>query len=216
MKQNCLQCSAPFEITQEDLTFYEKVSPEFNGKKEPIPPPTLCPECRVQRRMAFRNERNLYHRKCDLTGKQIISIYSPDKSYKVYDQAAWWSDDGDPLSFGRLFDVSRPFFEQFGELMRDVPRRSLVYFQNENSDYTNVCSYNKDCYLLFSSDYREQNLPVPRRSPDQRHLDRFALRNPRKFFDRSCGKCKKAIRTTYSPDGPEIVYCERCYLETVS
>ncbi len=63
--------------------------------------------------------------------------------------------------------------------------------------------------------YREQNLPVPHRCPDQRHLDRFALRNPRKFFDRTCGKCKKAIRTTYQPSRSEIVYCEECYVKEV-
>jgi hypothetical protein len=63
--------------------------------------------------------------------------------------------------------------------------------------------------------YREQNLPVPRRSPDQRHLDRSALRNPRTFFDRACGKCTKAIRSTYSLDRPEIVYCESCYQKEV-
>ena len=62
---------------------------------------------------------------------------------------------------------------------------------------------------------RRQTIPLPRRSPDQRHLDRFAKRNPRKFFDRQCGKCGKAIRTTYAPDRPEIVYCEQCYLQEV-
>jgi hypothetical protein len=63
--------------------------------------------------------------------------------------------------------------------------------------------------------YREQNIPLPRRSPEQRHVDRFSLRNPRKFWDRECGKCGKGIRTTYSPERPEIVYCEECYLKTV-
>jgi hypothetical protein len=37
--------------------------------------------------------------------------------------------------------------------------------------------------------YRKHNLPIPRRHPDQRHLDRMALRNPRKLFDRKCDKC---------------------------
>lgn len=62
--------------------------------------------------------------------------------------------------------------------------------------------------------YREQHLPIPHKSPDQRHLDRFAQRNPRTFWDRQCAKCNKDIRTTYSPDKPETVYCEACYKET--
>jgi hypothetical protein len=63
--------------------------------------------------------------------------------------------------------------------------------------------------------YRKHNLPIPRRHPDQRHLDRMALRNPRKLFDRKCDKCNKDIKTTYSPDRKEIVYCESCYEKEV-
>ncbi len=88
--RTCRACSIPFSITDRDMEFYAKVSPIFNGKKELIPPSTLCPECRQQRRLTFRNERNLYKRTCDLTRKDIISIYSPDKPYIVYESSAWW------------------------------------------------------------------------------------------------------------------------------
>lgn len=63
--------------------------------------------------------------------------------------------------------------------------------------------------------YREQRLPLPRRSPDQRHLDRFHRRNPRKLWQRQCAKCKKEIRTTYAPERPEKILCEECYLKEV-
>ena len=59
--------------------------------------------------------------------------------------------------------------------------------------------------------YRKHNLSIPRRHPDQRHLDRMALRNPRKLFERKCDKCGKDMITTYAPDRPEKVYCEECY-----
>jgi hypothetical protein len=45
-RQLVKQCQISFDITPDDLAFYDKVSPVFNGKKELIPPPTLCPECR--------------------------------------------------------------------------------------------------------------------------------------------------------------------------
>lgn len=63
--------------------------------------------------------------------------------------------------------------------------------------------------------YRQQNIPIPHKHPDQRHLDRFYKRNPRKFWDRKCDKCASAIKTTYSPERPEKVYCENCYLKEV-
>ncbi|EKD44677.1 MAG: hypothetical protein ACD_71C00047G0001 [uncultured bacterium (gcode 4)] len=59
--------------------------------------------------------------------------------------------------------------------------------------------------------YRKHNLPIPRRHPDQRHLDRMALRNPRKLFERKCDKCGVEMMTTYSNERKEIVYCEGCY-----
>jgi Zn ribbon nucleic-acid-binding protein len=59
----------------------------------------LCPDCRQQRRLAWRNERKLYKRKCDATGKNIVSVYSPDKDYIVYDKNYYISDKFDALDF---------------------------------------------------------------------------------------------------------------------
>ncbi|MEI7511461.1 MAG: hypothetical protein WCJ84_04865 [Candidatus Peregrinibacteria bacterium] len=142
MMQTCALTGKPFEITAEDLAFYQKIG---------VPPPTLCPEERIRRRMAFRNELHLYHRKCDFTGKQIISIYSPDKPFPVYNQHSWWSENWDARDYGRDFDFSRPFFEQFSELQKVVPRCSVIIQNCENSDYTNYSASNKDCYLCTSS-----------------------------------------------------------------
>ncbi len=66
--------------------------------------------------------------------------------------------------------------------------------------------------LIF---YRKHRIPLPRRLPNQRHLDRFNQRNPRKFWKRKCGKCGDEMMTTYSPERPEKIYCEKCYLEEV-
>ena len=63
--------------------------------------------------------------------------------------------------------------------------------------------------------YREQHLPVPRRSREQRHYDRFLLRNPRRLWNRECAKCRKSIHTTYAPERSETVYCEDCFAKEV-
>jgi hypothetical protein len=80
------------------------------------------------------------------------------------------------------------------------------------------CEVTKKPFRIIKAElqfYREQNLPLPRRHPDQRHRDRMMLRNPRKLWDRNCMKCQKAIKTTYAPERPEIIYCEECYLKEV-
>jgi len=56
---------------------------------------------------------HLYHRDCDATGKKIISNFSPDKDYIIYEQPYWWSDKWDFRDYGKDFDFNKPFFEQW-------------------------------------------------------------------------------------------------------
>lgn len=142
--KTCAISGKEFSITQGDLDFYAKISPTFAGQKFAIPTPTLCPEERQRRRLAFRNERNLYRRTCDASGKQIISIYSPDKPYKVYDQKIRRSDSRDPMEYGRDFDFSKTFTEQFGGLMREVPHLPLI---NDDGISSVNCAFTNDFAL---------------------------------------------------------------------
>jgi len=43
--------------------------------------------------------------------------------------------------------------------------------------------------------YRKYHLPLPTKCPDQRHLERMALKTPRKIFERTCAKCGVPIQT---------------------
>ncbi|MFC1655653.1 hypothetical protein ACFL3C_02175 [Patescibacteria group bacterium] len=155
MQKNCKNCGSQFTIEDEDLKFYDKISPTFDGKKFQIPPPTHCSDCRQQRRLAWRNERTLYRRKCDATGKNVVSVFSSDKPLKVYNNDYWYSDKWDPLEYGMDFDFNRPFFEQFHELIEQVPQVARSAVRNQNSDYVNQCGWCKNCYLIFEADYNE-------------------------------------------------------------
>ncbi len=154
MQRTCKHCSSTFDVTNDDLRFLKDLSPMIGGKVQELPPPTLCPDCRQQRRCAQANQLNLYERTCDLTGAMMISNYHPSGPYKVYRQEDWYSDRWDPLQYGREFDFSRPFFPQWQELSLAVPRPSLHrgFVYDENADYTNYAGKNKNCYLIFDSD----------------------------------------------------------------
>lgn len=144
--RTCEKCRKEFEATEMEKSFLKKVG---------LPKPLECPACRMRRRFSWRNERKLYYRKCDLSGKQIVSIYAPESDYKVFDHKQWYSDKWNALDYGRDFDFDRPFFEQFGELMKDVPKISVFVSKNENSDYTNGAQQDKNCYMIFVSDHNE-------------------------------------------------------------
>src|SRR3989338_9052817 len=92
--KNCSQCSTGFTVTDADRAFYAKMD---------VPEPTLCPDCREQRRLVQGNQLFLYKRKCDLTGQEVVSNFHPDSPYRVYDQHAWFSAQWDPLIHGRDF-----------------------------------------------------------------------------------------------------------------
>ena len=156
--KNCKQCSKEFTVTDQDLAFLEKMSPTFGGQKFSIPAPTLCPHCRWQRRIAWRNEYALYKRKCDKTGREMISKHHATSPFPVYYMREWQSDSWDAKEYGQDFDFSRPFFEQIGELVNKVPRQNVLndYMNDVNSEYTNCAGTSKNCYMIFESDRNEE------------------------------------------------------------
>jgi len=136
----CQNCHNQFTVEPDDFVFYEKIK---------VPPPTFCPECRLKRKMIFRNFKTLYKRNSDRSLKPVISMYSPRVPYKVYTHEEWWADDWDPKSYGRNFDFDRPFFEQFQELLLVVPRFNVMNTQSQNCEYSNMVRKSKNCYLVF-------------------------------------------------------------------
>ena len=138
----CQNCKKDFTIEPDDFGFYQTIH---------VPAPTWCPDCRAKRRMNWEGCSIFYKRKCDFTGDMVISTHHLDSPHKVYRQDIWWSDKWDPKSYGREYDFSRSFFEQFYELIKAVPLPSLytAYATNVNSDYCNAASSLKNCYLCF-------------------------------------------------------------------
>ena len=148
----CQNCKEKFNIEPDDFGFYEKIK---------VPPPTWCPECRRMRRFAQTNEVVLYKRRCDLTGKDIFSMYPSDAPFPVYETEVWYSDRWNPYDYGMDFDESRPFLEQMFELQGKVPRMSLVQQGTAvNSPYAHRVSYPKNSYMTFRASYPEDCLYI--------------------------------------------------------
>lgn len=145
------------DTRQEDADFLRKISPVINGKTFLIPQSKLSPEDRKKRRLAFRNERTLYKRKSSLSGESIISFFHENSPFKVYSHDEWWSDKWSALDFGRDFNFSKGFFEQYYELQLQVPRPPLVNNKAENSPYCNFSDWNRNCYLITSSNRDEDS-----------------------------------------------------------
>jgi len=200
--KNCQNCHQNFTIEPEDFKFYEKIS---------VPPPTWCPECRTARRAILRNERTLYRNKCTLCNKDIITLYSKDKPYKVYCHDCYRSDKWEPLNYGLDIDFSKSFLEQFKELQLSVPRLYAFVFNNVNSEYTNGSAFNKKCYLLFVSDHNEDSAYS------------YSIFNCKDTFDSlnsnecelcyesvTCKKCYKVFFSQDCVNSQNLYFCKNC------
>ncbi|MBN2095995.1 hypothetical protein JW752_01190 [Candidatus Peregrinibacteria bacterium] len=188
--KNCKQCNTGFDITDTDRDFYKKID---------VPEPILCPDCRNQRRMSWRNEKTLHKRKCDLCSKDIVSIYSPDKPFPVYCQECFWGDKWNALDYGQGFDFNRPFFDQFEELMLKVPRLAIVNKQSQNSDYCNYSFANKNCYLTFGNHYEEDCMYGRYSTKNKNCLDYLFTYNSQLCYEIS-----------FTKNSYESVYLEHC------
>ncbi len=204
LMSSCTQCGQEFEITDGDLEMLDQLSHTIGGIKLDLPPPTKCPDCRSQRRMAHVNQLNLYERKCDLTGENILSNIRPDSPYKVYRQEDWYSDKWNSLDYGKEFDFNRPFFEQWQEVLTNTPRPNLFtgYQYDENCEYTNHAGKNKNCYLIFDSDENRDCYYSYSLNQCENCVDCFRTRKSELCYE--CVDSVKCYGSTYLQD------CDNC------
>jgi hypothetical protein len=116
----------------------------------------------------------------------------------------------------------------------DVPRSILDVGESILGDIIECPNHGLDLSLCTSafkinkeelSFYKRLNIPLPTYCPNCRHFNRMKKRNPLKLWHRACmcndtshnhaGKCDVEFETSYAPDRPEIVYCEKCYQQEV-
>ena len=144
--KNCQNCKNDFTIEPDDFGFYEKMS---------VLSPKICSDCRAQLRLCFRNERCFYKRKCDNCKKKTISTFSPNKTYPSWCPDCWWSNDLNSKKYGVDYNLDKPFFEQFNELLNKVPKPALVSTRDINCNYLNLTADNKNCYVIIESSNNE-------------------------------------------------------------
>jgi len=210
-QKTCKQCGESFEVTDDDLAFLEKISPVLNGKVCKVDSPRLCHHCRQIRRYSWRNERNLYKRKCDLTGDEIISVYSPDKPFKVYSTSAFKSDKWDPMSYGVNYNFERGFFDQYADFMKTVPRQANNAVFNENCDYCNQAWHSKDSYMSFNLGYGEKCFHCNESFYVKDCVDTFDVRNCEYCYNAyDCDRCHNSKFLDHCKDCSESNFSYDC------
>ncbi len=191
----CQNCKQSFTIEPDDFSFYEKMK---------VPPPTFCPECRLIRRLARRNERVFYHGICERCNKKIITVFSKESNMHLYCGSCWYSDNWDGLEYGVDFDSSKTFLTQLDDLFHRVPMINLygLYTTTTNSDYTNMVSWLKNCYMVTYSDFCENIIYGSFVNHSRDSIDNMMGKEIELCYETI--NCSKSYKTFYSID------CESC------
>ncbi len=208
-KKICQNCKKEFVIEPEDFDFYKKIS---------VPPPTWCPECRLQRRLAWRNTWHLFRKKDAQTGKEIFSIFSEESPVKIYERDFWASDKWDPMEYGREYGWDQPFFEQFKELLHAVPLPAHSVLNLSNCEYCTNANELKNCYFVRASTASEDSLYLiwdhgSKRSLDSHMTNRCELgygnlntvRCYKTFFSVDCEDCQSVVLSK------DCIACNDCF-----
>ncbi|MFA6190627.1 MAG: hypothetical protein WC711_03945 [Candidatus Staskawiczbacteria bacterium] len=198
----CQNCKQDFIIEPDDFAFYEKMK---------VPAPTFCSECRLQRKLAFRNERTLYKNICKKCNKSLISMYREGGPMTVYCRDCWYSDSWNPMSYGYDYNFSQSFFEQFKKLFHAVPVVNLWTPQSMNSEYTNFATENKNCYLSFGGKTCEnvryaKNSSFSRDSQDLLNCANLEL----SYENIQCQNSQKLFFSWYSDNCSDSYFLYRC------
>ena len=213
-EQQCRQCGDRFVVETFDQELLDKLSPVFGANKYSIPLPTHCPECRLQRRMIWRGELHLFNRKSALSGKPFISYFPPEAPGRVFSREDFFSDTWDGCDYGREIDFTRPFFEQFEELLHAAPLLGLTGLNNENSDYINNGTSNKNCYLTAAANYNEDCYYANYVNHSKSCIDNiFLLRCELCYECVSCVECYNLLfsdQCNKCTDSAFLFDCRRC------
>ncbi len=192
----CQNCKQDFTIESEDFIFYKKLN---------VPPPTWCPRCRFLRRMAFANERSLYWRSCNSCGISMFAMYHPSEPINAWCDECYDSDKRNGLDYGREYDFSRPFFEQWRELRNSVPRKQIERSGSDGAgcDYSNYCYWGKNVYLSFNT-LNGENIKYSKNSHK-------GSKNCMDCLNTKTNEgCYEAVQSSYNYDSSFLVKSEQC------
>ncbi len=139
---------------------------------------------------------------------------SPMSKEVILDEGYQWRDDKEKyykasIQSNELPDSIEEVSEKILEEIIACPNKGQVETK---------CTF---AYRIMSDElrfYKMMQIPLPHFCPNCRYYERRKWKNPWKLWQRKCMNegCQNEFETSYSPDRPEIIYCEKCYQQEVS
>lgn len=157
----------------------------------------------------------------------IAQEYFPLTKQEAVNKNYRWKDKTEKNYQVTLFSHDLP--DNIKDVKNEITQEAIGCQHSEEGEHPYSCE--SSCTTAFRvtnmelSFYHRMNIPLPRLCPNCRHYRRLKERNPIKLWHRQCmcdkenhahqGACEVEFETSYAPDRPEIIYCEKCYQQEV-
>ena len=137
---NCIWCDEEFPLFEKEKKFLDK---------NDFPVSELCFDCRIRNMIMRRNDKKLFWRKSDKSWKKILSLFSDNYNWKVYDYSEYDKEEGF-WNINFQIPESWNYLETYYKLLKKVPRSGTdIFWSNENIWYCNRAWYLKNSYYSF-------------------------------------------------------------------
>ena len=144
----------------------------------------------------------MHNHTCAKCKKPVIASIPMESPYTIYCRDCWWSDNWDPSDYAQDFDFSRPFFDQFNELMIKVPKMAAFQLNNENCEFSHITAFCKSCYMCPGT-FSSENCFYTRKS---QYCNQCADNN-------TLNKCELVADSSYSDNcysSHHLINCRNC------
>jgi len=132
----------------------------------------------------------------------LANEYFPLTKEEALEKDFKWSDYKKPLPQAEKIIKAHELPENIENISDDILNTAIE------------CEKSNKLFKITSTElkfYKNHNIPIPHLHYEERHNNRMKLKNPYKFWNRTCDKCQKDIKTTYSSEKASKVYCINCY-----
>ncbi len=213
MKQQsktCEHCNNSFEITEGELSLYEKVGIEL---------PVICFFCRVKIHLSFWMFGKFRKGKSDLSGESLITVLPEKNRYPIYTSTEWYSDKWDAMDYGQDYDENKSFFEQLQELQEKVPHPHQNGIKNTNCEWCDDVWNSKNCYLARSMEECEDLYYCYRDLKVKNSIEAVISFTSEKCYE--IGDCHHSYKLFYSKHSRDCVdsyflydcrNCQNCFM----
>lgn len=201
-------CEVEFSITDKDIEFLRMLR---------VPPPNYCPTCRRMRRMGHMGINRFFKRPCQAPdhSEAMISIFSSECPFPVYDYQYFIGDQFDPFSYTRTYEGGSPI-EVLYSLRKEFPMPSFLNRDPSciNSEYSNGGRNTKNAYYA-SGCYESEDIWYSNMVGQSRNIMDSRLIHSSEFVYMSLHgdhlyKCMYTYFSSNSTDCMFIFDCKNC------